>query len=275
MSYQEIDWYDTPHYYDIIFDSDTLREADFLEDLQACYGESRGRSVLEPACGSGRLVAEMNRRGWSVTGLDLSEAMLTYARERLKNEKLKATLKQADMSDFRLRSQRGAKTAKGQFDLAHCTVSSFKYLLTEKAARSNLLCVAAALKPGGIYALGFHLTDYEATGRNRERWVAERDGVKVVCNIQGWPADIPRRLEKVRSRLVVQEKDPAHPRKKIEKRAETNWMFRTYDAAQVRRLLKSVPELELVATHNFDYRLDHTTVIGDGRLDLMLVLRKK
>ena len=46
----------------------------------------------------------------------------------------------------------------GTFDLAHCLVSTFKYLLTEAAARAHLRSVARALRPGGVYALGFHLS---------------------------------------------------------------------------------------------------------------------
>ena len=29
----QIDWYDTPLYYDIIFDADTVEETDFLETI--------------------------------------------------------------------------------------------------------------------------------------------------------------------------------------------------------------------------------------------------
>ena len=257
----ELDWYDTPKYYDIVFAEDTELEAVFLEAMSELYGQARDHrslAVLEPACGSGRLIEAMARRGHRVTGFDASDAMLDYARDRLQPAGLNARLVRRQMEDFSFR---------GRFDLAHCLVSTFKYLLDEQAARAHLECVAGALAPGGVYVLGFHLTDYEATSKNRERWVAERNGSHVVCNIQGWPADRKQRLERVRSRLVVKEGERVS-------KSETNWLFRTYDAAQVRRLLRSVPALEHVATFDFTYTLEPRE-LDDDQFDIVLVLRKR
>ncbi len=258
-SFSSTDWYDTPRYYDIVFDEDTAKEADFLEAMRERHGRSRGRAVLEPACGSGRLVAELAERGQRVTGFDLSEEMLAYARQRLKSRGLQARLVSGRMEDFRFRER---------FDLAHCFVSTFKYLLDERSARSHLECVARSLKKGGIYVLGVHLTEYGYDRRVRERWVAERGGTKVVCNIQSWPPDSRRRLEKVRSRLIVQEDGE-------EKRLETSWMFRTYDAAQLRRLLRSVGDLEHVTTYDFTYELGSERELDDEQMDCVLVLRRR
>ncbi len=259
MPFTETDWYDTPRYYDLVFDSSTAVEADFLEDAQAWYGRTRGRRVLEPACGSGRLVLELARRGWKVTGFDRSAAMLAYARERLDGEGLEARLDERRMESFRYRE--------GFFDLAHCLVSTFKYLLDEGSARSHLECVARALKPGGIYVLGFHLSEYGTTSRARERWVVEEGSCRVVCNIQSWPPDRKQRREEVRSRLVVSEEGR-------ERRSETNWSFRTYDARQVRRLFRSVPALELVAVHDFNHNLDETIELDGSQLDCVFILRR-
>jgi len=258
----ELDWYETPRYYDMVFAEDTELEADFLEAMVELHGRSRRRgalAVLEPACGSGRLVEALARRGHRVTGFDASDAMLDFARERMRTAGLDARLVRRRMEDFAFRAR---------FDVAHCLVSTFKYLLDGDSAHAHLECVARALKPGGLYVLGFHLTDYAATSRNRERWVAERDGARVVCNIQGWPADRSRRVERVRSRLVVEERGRVS-------RSQTHWLFRTYDARQARALLARVPSLEHVATHDFTYAIDEPRELDDEQLDLVLVLRKR
>ncbi len=257
-AFEVLDWYETPRYYDVVFDEDTRQEANFLEALVDQHGVRGRRRVLEPACGSGRLVAELARRGWRATGSDLSRPMLDFARRRLRRAGLRATLRRADMADFRER---------GCFELAHCLVSTFKYLATEAAARSHLECVARTLVLGGLYVLGFHLTDYDRTSVHRERWVATRGATKVVCNMQGWPADRRRRTEKVRLRLVVSEDG-------VEKRSETNWSFRTYDPRQVRRLLRSVSALKHVATYDFTYDLETPRELDDDLLDKVLVLRR-
>lgn len=260
--FRQLDWYETPRYYDIVFDEDTEPESDFLETMLERHGprprKGAPRRILEPACGSGRLVLSMARRGYAVTGFDASGAMLDYCRERLGAAGLGASLLEARMEDFRFR---------GKFDLAHCGVSTFKYLLRESDARSHLQCVARSLRKGGLYVLSFHLTDYASTKQSRERWDARREGTRVVCNIQGWPADRKKRLEDVRSRLVVHEDGR-------ELRSETLWKFRTYDAAQAKRLIRSVPEFELVAVHDFWYEADFEITLDDTREDVVLVLRK-
>ena len=53
-AYAPFNWYETPLYYDIVFDVDTGRETDFLCDVWSRHATSRGRRVLEPACGSGK-----------------------------------------------------------------------------------------------------------------------------------------------------------------------------------------------------------------------------
>lgn len=259
------DWYRTPLYYDIVFAGDEPREAQFLEALVERHALGGGRKarrklrVLEPACGSGRLVAELARRGHVVTGFDLSADMLAFARERLDKAGLKARLLEARMEEF---------DAGGRFDLAHCLVCTFKYLLDERSARANLERVARALRPGGLYAIGVHLTQYEDRRRSRERWVARRGGIEVTCNIQGWPADRRTRLEDVRSRLRVVERGAV-------KTSETRWKFRTYDHAQFMRLVRSVPALELAAAYDFGYDIERPRTLPDDQLDTVYVLRRR
>lgn len=262
-----IDWYDTPRWYDIVFAPDTRLEADFLEAISREHGPTpRNVSlrVLEPACGSGRLVAEMAARGHAVTGFDLNTAMLAHARSRLERRGLRGRVVRGDMASFRLR---------GRFELAHCLVSSFKYLLDEESARAHLACVARHLVPGGLYVLGFHLTDYDHDGVTQERWVESSRGVRVTCTTRVWPADRRARLEDVRTRLVVER--AGGPLRRVPLRTETRWRFRTYDERQVRRLFATVPELEWIALHDFHYDAGRPRRIADGGLDCVFVLRRR
>ena len=90
----------------------------------------------------------------------------------------------------------------------------------------------------------------------------------VTCNIQSSPADKNSRLEQVRQRMVVRSGRGV-------RQLETNWPFRTYDAAQVRALLAAVPELTHVATYDFGYDLDAPRALDDDQLDVVLVLRRR
>lgn len=263
MNTEERDWYDTPAYYDIVFDEETSLEGDFLEAVHEKFGTARKvrRTLLEPACGSGRLIAEMARRGWDAQGFDGSPAMLEYARERLTADGLTAHLWEDRMEDFHAPGRR-------KFDLAHCLVSTFKYLRTEDDALACLRGVAARLRKGGVFVLGLHLSDYENRRAQHERWVGQRDGIKVVCNTRTWPADRRQRREKLRTRLQISRGRCRNPLLQ-----ETHWEFRTYDAAQLRRLLRKAAVFEVAACYDFHYDLDSPRKIDDDYADIVLVLR--
>ncbi len=154
--------------------------------------------------------------------------MLEFAQRRLVEDDLMAGLWVDSMQGFR---------TEGRYDLAHCLVSTFKYLTTEKDALANLERVANCLHKGGLYVVGIHLSNYGRERFEHERWVVERDGLKVTSNTRTWPADAERRTERLRNRLRIQH------RGKAEKTLETNWEFRTYDAEQLRQLIAQVPSL--------------------------------
>jgi hypothetical protein len=125
----EADWYDYPQYYDLSFRSETRLEADFIEAACRKYAAFPVRRLLEPACGSGRLIAELAARGYQLTGLDLSQPSLNYLRRRLARRKLSAQVFRADMADFQVDQP---------VDAAYCTFDGFRHLLSEEAARRHL-----------------------------------------------------------------------------------------------------------------------------------------
>jgi SAM-dependent methyltransferase len=255
----EANWYDFPQYYDLAFRSDTKPQADFLEAVARTYCDFPVRRLLEPACGSGRLVAEMSSRGYEVTGFDLSRQALAYARRRLKRRGLQATLCQADMREFRL---------PGTFDLAYNFVNTFRHLLTEEEARRHLELVAEHLRPGGLYVVGFHLFPPDADNHTCERWVERWRQHTVSVTIRVLHTDRRRRLELLRMSMLVRS-----PRGAV--RLRTDFYFRLYSAVQLRQLLATVPQLELVGTYDFWYCIDEPVVLSDEIEDVVLVLRRR
>ena len=154
------------------------------------------------------------------------------------------------------------------FDLAHCFVSTFKYLLDERSARAHLRCVAQHLRSGGLYILGLHLTDYPNSGAASERWRGRRGAVSVDCVIDSGPADRASRTERVRSSLRIRE-GGAH------KTLDSSWTFRTYDAPQLRSTLRAVPALSLEACYDFRYEIESPRDLDDPWEDVILVLKKR
>lgn len=272
-TYEPFDWYETPLYYDMVFDEGTAQEADFLEAVAAKHarpgGDGAPLAVLEPACGSGRVMAELAQRGHRVAGVDLSEGMLAYARKRFKTRGVppgSAKLLHGPMQDFDLHGHTGS----GGYDLAHVLVSSFKYLPAEDDAAGCLRCVCDHLRPGGVFVLGLHLAEYGHDEAVTERWRVKRDGVTVSCNIKTWPADRKTRTEKMRSRITARYDDGSPAR-----RYETCWRFRTYSPSQLRSLIRKEPRFKHVATYTFHHDIGRPTALDSDDLGVVLVLRRE
>lgn len=70
-----------PHYVDEVFTRNTVAEVDFLEEV---LGLLPGASVVDVGCGTGRHSVELARRGYRVTGADISQGMLREDARELK-----------------------------------------------------------------------------------------------------------------------------------------------------------------------------------------------
>jgi SAM-dependent methyltransferase len=110
---------------------------DAIEAWALAHG-LRGRRLLDAACGTGRSFEPMLRRGYEVTGFDLSPAMVAEANRRAAG---RATLIVADMRSLSWNSQ---------FDLVTCVDDAINYLLTDEDLTSALAGMRHALRPGGI-----------------------------------------------------------------------------------------------------------------------------
>lgn len=259
MSTIEGHWYDYPHYFDLAFRSETRLEAGFLEAAFKKYARRPVRSLLEPACGSGRLVAEMATRGYRMSGFDLSRPMLDYAAQRLKKRGLSARLFEADMADYRLPRP---------VDAAFNTFNSFRHLLTEKDARRFLECTAKCVHPGGIFVLGLHLVPMDAEEGSSERWTARHGKTRLTVTLRVTAFDRRKRIEHLRVSSLVRS-----PGKTVRLRSE--FPYRLYTAAQLKRLLASVPQWELCDVFDFWYEIDQPRKLDDEMSDTLLVLRRK
>lgn len=71
----------------------TLGECDFIEkELKS----DKSLKILDVGCGTGRHAIELSKRKYIVTGIDLSEAQLTRAREKAESNNLKIDFQKQD-----------------------------------------------------------------------------------------------------------------------------------------------------------------------------------
>ena len=84
-------------YEDNVFTKNTILEVDFLlEELLL----QPGGSILDVGCGTGRHAIELARRGYAVTGLDLSSVMLARAAHAAKAAGVHVDWIHADATQF-------------------------------------------------------------------------------------------------------------------------------------------------------------------------------
>lgn len=135
-------------------------DADYgaVEDDIAFYRELARRSggpILEPMCGSGRLLAPLARAGYRLTGVDVSPALLARARARLAEGGL---LGQVELLEADIRQDAPA----GPFALAIVALNSFMHLATVGDQLAALGRIHAALRPDGLLALDLFNPDLRA-----------------------------------------------------------------------------------------------------------------
>ena len=116
------------------------KEVDFLARVLDLKPGSR---VLDVPCGNGRLAIPLAERGCSVTGVDITTALLQEARSASEEANLDLELVEADMRDL---------PWSGRFDGAFCFWGSFGYF-DDGGNRRFLEVVHRALKTDGRFAL--------------------------------------------------------------------------------------------------------------------------
>ena len=128
--YNEFGW----NYYPEAFGEQLLQWLK-LQNLQP-------RSSLDLACGTGSVAAILAQQGLRVTGVDMSEDMLTVA-----------CAKTADMPNaprFVCQKLQELQLPRG-VDLAVCALDSIDYILDPEDCKKAIERVYKALNPGGIF----------------------------------------------------------------------------------------------------------------------------
>ncbi len=252
------DLYDYPLYYDLVFGSDYHAELKFLEQCFQKFVTGAAKSLFEPACGTGRLVYRLAKKGYRVSGLDLNERAVAFCNGRLMKLGFPASVFVGDMAKFRL---------KKPVDAAFNTINSFRHLQTEEQAQAHLKCMAAAVRPGGIYVLGLHLSPTRGRPIDTESWEARRGQLTVQTHMWTVSRDLKKRRE------VCGMTIDAYSRHKS-LRIEDEIVFRTYTAPQMLKLLDSVPQFKTAAVFDFAYNIHRETKIDDRTEDVVFILQR-
>ncbi len=136
-------WFNSP-YYHILYHQRNDEEAElFMDNLCAFLKPSAQARLFDIACGRGRHAIYLNKKGYDVTGIDLSQANIRFAKD-FENEHL----------HFFVHDMRHLFYI-NYFEFAFNLFTSFGYFDREKDHLKALKMFHKSLKPGGILVLDY------------------------------------------------------------------------------------------------------------------------
>ena len=136
-------WFSSP-YYHILYHQRNDEEAEFFIDNLCTFLKPQPEAkLLDIACGRGRHSVYLNKKGYDVTGIDLSNANIKFA-QQFENESLQ----------FLVHDMRNAFYI-NYFDIAYNLFTSFGYFETEKDHLKALNAFNKSLKKSGILVLDY------------------------------------------------------------------------------------------------------------------------
>lgn len=139
-------WFNSP-YYHILYSQRNDAEAEFLIDNLSAYLKPAADSrILDIACGRGRHSIYLNKKGYDVTGVDLSEQSIKFAQQ----------FEQKNLHFF-VHDMRKLSFI-NYFDIALNLFTSFGYFETEKEHVSALTSFRKSLKHDGTLVIDYFNT---------------------------------------------------------------------------------------------------------------------
>jgi len=151
----ETSLYDRPDLYDLI-----AAPVAAMRDFYVRSAGGAGRTVLDLACGTGRITLPLAASGAEATGGDLSEKMLELARKTAREQGLAARFERLDMRAFDLAGQR--------FDRVTIVANSLLHLHSDDDFAGFFASVRRHLAPDGALSFDVFVPNLTLLSRDPE-----------------------------------------------------------------------------------------------------------
>lgn len=187
-----------PRYDENPFTKATVAEVDFLLDL---FPLASGSRILDVGCGTGRHSIELAVRGFDVSGLDLTQAMLDIAEAKAAAAGVAVNFVQGNARSFKFDQP---------FDAALCVCEGGLGLLgpgevPDEQVTDILGSIAKALKPGGCFLMTT-LNGYSAIRRFKDESTVSGafDPATMIAEYDDeWDLPEGKKIVSVRERLYI------------------------------------------------------------------------
>lgn len=122
--------------------------------------EKFGESILELACGTGRLTIPIAEKGFEIIGIDISEAMINEANNKSNSAKLDIEFIESDIRNFELNQK---------FSLILLPFNSICHLHDFESITSCFSCVKKHLKTNGRFIIDVFKPDLNFLLRDKNK----------------------------------------------------------------------------------------------------------
>lgn len=140
-------WFDSPFYHILYKERDHTEAHAFMDTLTHYLNIPEQGSILDLACGKGRHALYLNKIGYDVTGADISENSIAYAKQ-FENHRLHFDLH--DMSE----------PYGKQFDAVFNLFTSFGYFENETDNLKTIKAIKANLNDSGFAVIDFMNSEF-------------------------------------------------------------------------------------------------------------------
>ena len=145
------DWFNTEEYLDVYKHRNEADAQQHIELILNNIPVKQNADVLDMACGAGRHAIILSRKGFNITAVDLSENLLSVARQISKTENLKINFVHSDIRDF---------TTNIKFQLVLNLFTSFGYFETDEENFAVLKKAYNFLDDKGYFVLDYFNSEY-------------------------------------------------------------------------------------------------------------------
>jgi SAM-dependent methyltransferase len=140
-------WFDTPYYHILYKDRDYAEAQLFMDNITQYLNLPSEAKILDLACGKGRHSIYLNKIGYEVTGVDLSENSIKEAK-LFENQTLKF-----EVHDMRIAFEQ-------KFDAVFNLFTSFGYFENDDDNLETLIAIKNSLVDDGFAVIDFMNVDF-------------------------------------------------------------------------------------------------------------------
>ena len=193
------------HHFAYLYD-ELMKDAPYEDWVQFVKGqlakyEVEGGQLLDLACGTGELSVRFAKEGFQVTGVDLSEDMLTAAFAKAAEEGLHIPFFQQNMAELE-----GLET----FDIIGIFCDSLNYLMTENEVKETYSRVSDYLSKNGLFIFDVHSIYKVNEIFINQTYAGTEEHISYIWN--SFPGESPHSVEHELSFFVLDEEKGKYDR---------------------------------------------------------------